>query len=306
MDAIDAQLARIRANIEAKNKNKNIEADNDPLHDLSANTITKSHALSRAYYRIGLVEKRCMEALISKLHPMRMDNPQFLQLSALEYAGVYKIPSNVAYRDISSAVSSLMDEKITAKRVDGKGKIEFTLMAKAEYMDDKGIIECVFNPLIVPYLVGLRDKFSSYPLKQAVSFSSSYAWRFFEILVSWAVPKHDTGGLLAGWIRKQSVEELREMLGVPESYTWGMFQKKVLDVVVLELKKNAKINIKFERIKTSRKITHLNIDFIEDIPFGDEPITKDTRGGKLGTNEKQTEMSLTGVKAPKKPRKKAV
>lgn len=261
-----ASLQRTQANREAQTKNTNVEAIADPLHDLLDNTVTKSHALSRAYYRLGLVEKRCMEALISKLHPLRNDNNLTeIELSALEYAKTYGIPSNIAYRDVASAVQALIHRVITADRSNGKkGRIEMTLMTYAEYKDDEGKILCEFNPRIVPYLIGLKEKFSSYPLRDAANFSSSYTWRFYEILVSWAQPKQDTKGLFAGWMRNQSVDELREMLGVPSSYRWADFQKQVLDIVIPELKEKAKIAVFIERIKTVRKITHLNISFIED------------------------------------------
>lgn len=265
MDSVEAQLARIKANIEARTRNTNKEAQADPLHDLADNTVTKSHALSRAYYRLSITEKRCMEALISKLHPLRGDNDTDLELTALEYAKAYNVPTNVAYRDIAGAVEALMHRVITADRPHGTpGKIQLSVMDSAEYKDDEGKIVCSFGKKITPHLLGLREKFSSYPLKKAVDFQSSYTWRFYEILVSWAKDKKETGGKFAGWISKQPVDELRGMLGVPDSYAWGKFDTNVLHVAADELREKANIAVFIERIKTSRKITHLNISFIED------------------------------------------
>jgi len=275
-----ASLRRAQENQQAKTRNVNIEAEADPLHDLADNAVTKSHALSRAYYRLSITEKRCMEALISKLHPLRTDNQPELELSALEYAKAYNVPTNVAYRDIAGAIDALMHRVITADRPNGKpGKIQLSVMDSAEYKDDEGKIVCSFGKKITPYLLGLREKFSSYPLKKAVDFQSSYTWRFYEILVSWAQPKQETKGLFAGWIKNQSVDELREMLGVPESYRWNMFETRVLDVALQELRDNARISVFIERVKTNRKITHLNISFIED---------------------NQTEILLEGGETPKK------
>ena len=56
--SMEATLARIKANIEQKTKNTNIAANADPRHELTENSVTKSNALCRAYYRFGLVEKR--------------------------------------------------------------------------------------------------------------------------------------------------------------------------------------------------------------------------------------------------------
>lgn len=287
MNELEQMLATLRRAQEAqqaRTKNTNIMANADPLHELADNSVTKSHALSRAYYRLSLTEKRCMEALISKLHPLRTDNSPELELTALEYAKAYNVPTNIAYRDISGAIDALMHRVVTADRLNGKpGKIQLSIMDSAEYRDDEGKIVCSFGKKITPYLLGLREKFSSYPLKKAVNFQSSYTWRFYEILVSWAQPKKETKGLFAGWIKSQSVDELREMLGVPSSYSWGKFDTQVLQVAISELRANARIAVFIERIKTSRKITHLNISFIED---------------------DQMEMPLEGGETPKKRRRK--
>ena len=264
--SLDSQLDRIRLNIEAKTTNSNALADADELHDVADNSVTKSHALSRAYYRFGLVEKRCMEALISKLHPLRSDNKyQDIELSAIEYSRAYGVSEKIAYRDLANAVDTMMHRVITTDRAENKkGKRVFTLMSAAEYKTDEGKISCEFNHHIVPHLIGMRERFSSYPLRKTVDFSSSYTWRFYEVLVSWAQPRAVSGGRFIGWIDRQSVEELREMLGVPNSYNWGQFKKRVLDTMKLELMQKANIYIEFKEIKTSRKITHLNIKFIED------------------------------------------
>ena len=54
------------------------------------------------------------------------------------------------------------------------------------------------------------------------------------------------------------------MLGVPDGYRWNMFETRVLDTAVQELRDSANVAVFIERIKTNRKITHLNISFIED------------------------------------------
>ena len=278
--SMEATLARIKANIERKTKNTNIAGNEDPNRELTDNSVTKSNALCRAYYRFGLVEKRCMEALISKLHPLRSDNIQEIELRALEYAKAFGVDERIAYRDISNAVDAMLNRVIIVNEVPGKVR-KLTLTAQAVYEEKAGKVTVMFNPLIVPHLMGLYNNFAKYPLKDAVDFSSSYTWRIYELLVSWAQDKKDTGGLLAGWFTVE-VEELRKMLGVPEGYNWSMFQSRVLDVAQTELKDKAHILVTIEQRKTSRKITHLNIKFIED---------------------EQIPMPLSGGEIPKKPRK---
>lgn len=264
LETMLASLERARMNRQARTKNVNKNATDDPLHNIENNTVTKSNALSRAYYRLSLTEKRCMEVLISRLHPLRSDNElQHIELFATEYLKVFPEAGKHAYEHLASAGDALVNRIITVNNPKECIRDKLTLMLRVRYIPNQGKIICTFNPLIVPHLIGLKEKFSSYPLKKAIGFQSSYTWRFYEILVSWAQPKQETNGLFAGWIKNQCVDELRKILGVPNSYRWDNFQKQVLDVVIPELKEKAKISVFIERIKTSRKITHLNIKFIE-------------------------------------------
>lgn len=257
--SMDTQIAIIQKRLEAKTANKNkAEAETRKLTD---NSVTKSNALSRAYYRFTIGEKRVMEALISRLHPMRSDNElQDIRLSAVDYAKAYDVALNHSYGELSNAASGLMRKVITT--TENGYPAEQSLMSKCVYIENEGCVSCILDPLIVPHLIGLREKFSSYPLANAVNFKSSYTWRFYEILVSWAQPKADTDGRFIGWFSIDTVE-LRKMLGVPESYNYGTFRKSVLEHATTELFEKANIILKLEPKKTSRRITSYSVTFME-------------------------------------------
>jgi len=256
---MDAQLAKIQKRIEAKQANKNkAEAG---TRDLTDNSVTKSNALSRAYYRLTISEKRVMEALISRLHPIRSDNQlQDIELTAVDYAKAYDLDPSNSYSELSSAADGLITKIIQTTQ--GDDLIKNPLMVEARYKEYEGRIVCTLNPRIVPHLIGLRDRFSSYPLAKAVNFKSSYTWRFYEILVSWAQPKAETEGRFMGWFEVETIE-LRKMLGVPDSYKHGIFNKRVLEHVTAELYEKSNIILKLKPKKTSRKITSYSITFME-------------------------------------------
>lgn len=280
--SLERMLGSIQHNIEKKTKNRNKQAGKDTDYDVSKNSVTKSNALVRAYYRFGLVEKRIMEALISRLHPMRTDNEfQDIELTAKSYAKAFTVSEKIAYRDLEKAVQNLMRRVISVSGEDIEGRIEFTLMSHAQYLKHKGKVVCSFNPKIVPHLVGMKSKFTKYPLSKAVGFNSSYSWRFYELLISWAKPKHETKGLLAGWFTIE-VTELRNMLSVPKSYTWTRFREMVLDVAQSELEEKTNIQMTLETQKTGKKITHLKIQFIENTQLQ----MKFDRGGKNSSLKK--------------------
>ena len=143
-----------------------------------------------------------------------------------------------------------------------KGREEFTLMSNAQYLKGEGRISCSFNSYVVPHLIGLQNKFTTYPLGSTVDFKSSYTWRIYEVLVSWAKDRKDTDGILAGWFTTEIVE-LRQMLGVPNSYRWSDFKRQVLDTAKAELLEKANIELEIQYVKTGRKISHLKFTFAE-------------------------------------------
>ena len=126
--SIDPQLARIKKSIEANQANKNKVGEAN--RDLVDNTVTKSNALSRAYYRFSIGEKRVMEALISRLHPMRLDNDlQDIELTAVDYAKAYGLDSSNSYSELSKAVDGLITKIIQTTQ--GDDLIKNPLMVEA-------------------------------------------------------------------------------------------------------------------------------------------------------------------------------
>lgn len=263
--SLDAQIAKMKRTIAAKNAKKsapNINKDLADNRDLTNNAVTRSNALSRAYYRFSLAEKRVMESLISRLHPQRNDNElQDIKLLATDYANAYKVDLKNAYRDLMKAADGLLSRVIVT--TEPPYTVKTTLMTQAKYHENQGHITCTLNPSIVPHLIGMRKKFNSYPLSKTVDFSSSYTWRLYEILVSWAQPKSDTGGVFCGWFDVE-VDEFRRMLGVPDSYNQGRFKQVILDVAENELLHKTDINVRFSPKKTGRKITSYNVTFADN------------------------------------------
>ncbi|MFA6700794.1 MAG: replication initiation protein [Thiomicrospira sp.] len=260
---LSAKLATIQASIERNAKAQNEVVKADSRHEITENIVTKSNALCRAYYRYGLVPKRCMEAMIGQLDSRLADREQLqdVRLTAVDYANAYGVDSKIAYRDLESAVEKLMHEVITVHEMNRK--IQYTLMSRAEYLQGTGEIIANFNPMITRHLIGLREKFASYPLLEAVEFKSSYTWRFYELMVSWAQDKKHTGGLLAGWFTVE-VDEFRKMMGAPDSFQWVHVRERIIERSQQELIEAANIHLGAEYIKKGRKITHIKFQFVED------------------------------------------
>lgn len=265
MDAfLQAQIDSISQIREASSPNTNVTKA--PDRNITKNTVTKSNALARAYYRYSLNEKRIMEAIISRIHPLRSDNElQHIELSAKDFAKAYKITVASAYKAMSRSTNGLQTKLITTN--EGKHKINDSLVIRAIYMADKEAIVCVMNPLLVPHLVSMTGLFNSYLLANAADFKSSYTWRMYELIVSKKFSKKLTQGRFAGSFEIETIE-LRKILGVPDTYNQGRFKRSVLEYVTIELLDKANLILSLAPVKTSRTITSYNVTFVENENMG--------------------------------------
>jgi len=259
MGNLQSKLASLQAHLEKKAKAEKEAVQEDPRHEITDNTVVKSNALARSYYRFGLVEKRIMEAMISKLDSRLADleQCQFIELPAVEYAKAFNVRLNKAYEEMEKAVESLMAKVITIRG--DKSRKQYALMVYAEYFKGEGKIVASFNPLITKELIGLRKNFTSYKLEKAVDFKSSYSWRLFEIMMSWK----KSSDPIAGWFTL-SLEELMDMLGAPKNYRWVNLKQRALDKAIQEIDRELNIKVWYEPIKKGRKIVMLKFNFIED------------------------------------------
>jgi len=260
---LESMVAKFKANAEAAEKKKQAQACTEG--DVTQNQVTKSNQLARAYYRFTLNEKRIMEAAISKLDSRWETIPPKVTVTAEEFSKAYGVSLNHAYGHIQDAVTSLMRKVITVKEdPNSDSYAEYTLMSYAHYEAGSGCVEFRVNDLIAHHLIGLRGKYhTSYKLLESAVISSSYTWRFFELLISWAKPKDITGGILAGWLTIE-VEELKKMLGAPQQYKWSKFNERVLKVAVKDLSEQANLAIKIETQRKGRSIHKLHIEFAEE------------------------------------------
>ena len=228
------------------------------------NSVTISNALARAFYRSSTNEKRVMAMIVSKLDPRRTDNNiQRIEIRAKDFIETYSTCPSNAYRDIARAAQALI-RKIIVIEEDNGSYTEYTLMCTATYIKKEGRIIASLNPNMQHHFQGLKEKFTSYPLGTASRFKSSYSWKLYELLVSWSKPKQLTKGIFSGWLTME-VDNLRKILGVPKSYAWTKFNTEILQKAQDELYNKAGIKIEILSKKTGRKITHLHIQFVEEV-----------------------------------------
>ena len=105
-----------------------------------------------------------------------------------------------------------------------------------------GVIEYKFESLLKPYLLNLKDNFTSYQLKNILSLKSAYSIRMYELLNQYKVIGR----------RTIEIEELRNLLNIPQGYL-NKDIVKLIKNTLKELTIKTDLTFDFEIIKDRRK-----------------------------------------------------
>lgn len=131
---------------------------------------------------------------------------------------------------------------------------------------ENGVIEYRFDPALKPFLLNLKENFTSYHLSSIINLKSSYAILTYELLAQ----ARNQG------YRNITIKEYREILKIPDSYRndnikvmLKKVQKEIRDRTNLQfdftMKKMAKAfhSINFV-VKNNKKVAGVTYEFIEN------------------------------------------
>jgi plasmid replication initiation protein len=239
---------------------------------LESKLVVKSNELIQATYSLSVIEQRlCLLAIIeARASGKGITADNHLTIHASKYAEQFNVSLDAAYKALKDGVINLFERQITVyDSYKGTNRKRVTRwVSEITYIESRGEIQLIFAPLIVPEIVRLEKKFTSYEIKQVSGLSSAYALRLFELLIQWKnSPK----------IPIFKIERLREQLGVePQEYKlMSNFKKFVLDKAILEINSKTDLILKYEQIKNGKRITGFNFS------IGIRKINKATKNDDL-------------------------
>lgn len=215
----------------------------EPVSVKDTNIVAKSNSLIYMSYRLGVVEQRLIALLASQIHPADHDfSDYYFSYKDLGALCGLKRGSNLV-RDTKNAVMELQSRRLRLPAVDSqgnKGEILTGWVSSAFAHDSiTGGVALRFEPALKPYLLALRERFTSYGLHQIVQLRSAYSIRFYEIFKS----KQRLGKY---WM---SIKEARSIAGLrdTEYTTTAELTRRVLSVAVKEINSKTDLKIKLAR-----------------------------------------------------------
>lgn len=216
-------------------------------------TATKSNNLIDAgfFKKLNSVEMRIVNLAISHLNPLRpIDQNRRFEFSVQEFLtfNTGLTNKNHAYESIQTAVKNLGKTWVPIQATDGYDVTEISLLTERSYSKGKGRFMIEFNPKAMPYLVEIKNNYTSILLETFGMLKSEYSLKLYEILSRWAYK----GSV------QISVVTLKSLLDVSDNYErWNNFNQRVLAPALKEISTKTNLLVSLKTHRTGRAITDL-------------------------------------------------
>lgn len=217
--------------------------------------VRKSNTLIEASYKLSVNEQRLILMLSSSV---RKDDKEFCpyRISIKEFAKLLDLKNKNVYQDVEDLVLSLREKTITIYQDDSV--LHTGWLSSIEYFTGEGMLELSFDPKLKPFLLELKNRFTSYKLKMIIQLKSSFSIRIYELL-----KQFEKIG-----VRVFDLTDLREVLGIkPDEYPfYANFKARIILPAQKELMERTDIAFDFEEIKVGRGVGKIKFIIRSQVP----------------------------------------
>lgn len=179
-------------------------------HKISADIIEQLNDIIMAQYDMSLYERRIFIKIIELL-PAELEEfkgqkimPE-LCIDAREIIESNGLKGESAYTELKKATASLI--KHVCKIAESDGLLQVSLLSSAKYQKGQGQIILNLDSKLHPYLLRLKNQFSTFQLEKLINFKSYYSQCIYELLKKVYKP-NGTFSI--------SIEQLRSILKIEE------------------------------------------------------------------------------------------
>lgn len=223
------------------------------------NWVTKGNALVEANYRLTAIQQKIVITMASLVQPAD-EEFKWYKLTIKDFAEILGRNDHAIYAEMVASVKALMKVVIMIPGGRPRGGDLYThwIQSAGVYKLGDGFIEVTIDSALKPFFLHLKERFTTYRLKNVMQLKSAYSIRIYELLKQYQpIGK-----------RTIALQRLREMLGIePKEYRlYGHFKNKVISVAQREINEKTDITFHFKEIKTGRKVAELEF-VIEKKPF---------------------------------------
>lgn len=217
--------------------------------------IEKKNGGTEIDFKVTTRAHKVSRLIISLISPDDQDLRYYkVDISTLKSYLGYKLdfPNGKFYQDLKEIANRLNKQPIEI-RPDPQRIITAYFISSYELNHKTGEITFEISGQLKPFLLQLKNNFTSVQLENIPRLSSGYSIRLYEILYQYK---------FIGKRAFDNIDRLQQMLG--SSYgKYSHFKARVLEFAKKDIAKNTNITFEYEEIKTGKRVTKL-IFYIKD------------------------------------------
>lgn len=211
--------------------------------------VRQHNVITNARHELSAVQLDIYFMLLSKLKPG--DNSKY-EIGVKEIEDLTGRQWN--YQQLKDATLGMIGKVFEIEEEDGL--LQVALMSSAKYLKGQGRIQLTIAEELKPYLVDLKNNFTSFQLFCVLSMTSKYAKWMYVQFSRWK----DIGYL------SYELEQLKYRLNLkdpkgklPEQYKqWGQFKDNVLEPAIKQINEFSDLRVSYETEKRGKSIYKIN------------------------------------------------
>lgn len=223
--------------------------------------VIKANSLIEASYELDLICQRLILLAIieARLTGNGITSDTLLYIHASNYADLFGIDKNTAYKVLEKAANDLYEKEFTVHNFSFADQdyadttFRFRWLTAVGYTQRTGKVYIRFSPEIVPMITQLNARYTSYELRHVAQLDSKYALRLYELLIQWKNSED---------IPDFEIQTLRKQLGVPDG-SFSQFRdlrRNVIDLAVNKINAKTDMLVDYQSKRTGKNITSLSFN----------------------------------------------
>lgn len=219
----------------------------EEMQALTRQVVKSNDLIQKSRFSLSLQQQKIILYVISNVTPYDEDF-KFYEFSVQDFCRVCGIDTGGGnYTALKAAILEIKNKDSLWVMLDGKYKT-LDWISKAVIDPGSGTVKIRLDEDLKPFLLQLKDNFTSYELIWVLHFKSKYTIRLYELIKS--IHFHD----LDEYTREYTLDDLRRMLDAEKYTAWIHLRQRVLEPAIKEINEYSDKNVIMEPIKKARAV----------------------------------------------------